>query len=168
MNRKYRKSSWVGKIYKWTKGHHHNTDSCSVKKVVLWEAPIKLLFKQKLFYFSPIDEDIRAWFIWHTAIQIYMVINWGRIFADKPNLIWLDVLVLPTLFFVALITVFEVILVVGGIVSVFQVIGQRIHDKAIAPIENRMRTISAPVENYITEWYGEAKDKLCKPITWVE
>ena len=172
MNRKYRKSSWVGKIYKWTKGHHHNTDSCSVKKVVLWEAPIKLLFKQKLFYFSLLDITFHAWFIWHTAIQIYFVANWEWLTTADKNFTLFNLLLAATFPFVALITMIEIfaviIMVVMGVVSVFKMIGQRIRGKVVTPIENRMRTISAPVENYITEWYGEAKDKLCKPVTWVE
>ncbi len=175
MNRKYKKSSWVGKLYKWTVGQHYDTDSCSVKKAVLWDAPIRLLFKQKLFYFSPVDENINTWFIWHTAIQIYVVANWGRLFVEEPTFIWLDVLVFPTLPFVGILTFIEavavVIILVGGILGIFRVIGQRVRGKVVTPIENRMRTIrtiSAPVENYFIEWYDELKNKLCKPVTWVE
>ena len=170
MNRKYKKSSWVGKIYKWTKGHHYDTDSCSVKKAVLWEAPIKLLFKQKLFYISPLDTSVHAWFIWHTAIQIYAIANWERL--SGGIFIGLELLLLPVLPIVAVITLIEVIvagvIVVAVIVEMFQMIGRRVRSKVVTPIENRMHTISKPVENYFTEWYGELKNKLCKPVTWVE
>ncbi len=170
MNRKYNKNSWVGKIYKWAKGNHFDTDSCSVRKVVFWNAPIKLLFKQKLFSID--DDNVGMWFLWHTTIQIYVVANWGRMSGGLDHFIGLEFLMLPVLPIVAVITIFEallvVIIVIGGIITMLQSIEDRVRGKVVTPIENRMRTISDPVGNYFAEWWDELKNKLCKPVTWIE
>lgn len=171
MHRKYKKNSWVGKIYKWVNGHHYDTDSCSVRKAVFWDAPIKVLFKQKLFYFGGLDENIGTWFIWHTAIQVYLIINRGRIFFEEGAHTWLDILALLTIPIVGLITVLEVILLLIGIGIAVATLIRTIYrpiDRKAGDIGAAIGVRSAPVKSYLMEWWDEVKNKVCKPVTWVE
>lgn len=100
-----------------------------------------------------------------------MIANWERLFiAQEPIL--LDVLLFWTFPIVGLITFIEVIeaiiLVGSGIASVLRVIEQRVRGKVITLVGNKVRIISDPAENYLSEWWGELKNKLCKPVTWVD
>ena len=105
---------------------------------------------------------------WRDVVARYQTVYNALSLLDRK----LNRLVMQNLPFVGLITIFEVVIMIflvrGGIVSVFKMIEQRIRGKVITPIENRMHAISEPVENYLTEWWDETKNKLCKPVTWVD
>ena len=141
----------IGKIYKWVTGNYIDTDSCNVRNTVLFKAPIKALFGINLFYISGLDTHVQLWFIWVTVYQVYVLANWQRLVVDQNiNTEMFLYPLFPIVFLVSVVEVFLVIVSIG------------------AGIGSVVSKATRPADDIINEWWDEIKNRVCKPVSWIE
>ena len=163
----YSKSSLVGRIYYWYHGRYPGearklsdgstyptmgTDSCSVRRTILFLAPFEAVFGDKLTGFP-------LWFVWFTGLQIYALANWGVHVTGSEEFALLAAIYL-IMFGVALIEL-------GGIAWL-------VSQFLWGALENRVSvTISTPKQvkqslEIAHDWWDDFYNKVCKPVEWVE
>ena len=161
--REYSKNSMIGKIYKWVTGNYIDTDSCNVRNTVLFKAPIKALFGINLFYSSWWDGHVQLWFVWATIYQVYVLANWQRLIVDQ-SVLGIEMFFYPIFPVILLISAFEALIAIVaigfGIWTVLTAVGNR--------ISSGVSDATRPTNDIINEWYEEIKNKVCKPVSWVE
>jgi len=157
---KYSKSSWIGQIYHYVHGKFPNTNSCDVRKTVLFLAPGKWFVSIKLTRWN-----IPLWALIPVGIQVHLMIVANTLITlSEQATITLEETAIPFFYWIPaqVITAGMLAVELIGFVSL----------GFFGLVKNYCWLTKRDSIKHIWEilmgWWDDFYNRVCKPIVWVD